>query len=92
MNQFCYYSKISLCSQPNHMTEYSRVDSKFYAFLSLVLHAGGLLAYRSGVYVIDWYWTSEMFWKLSLVTDKPEVILFSDTVMSIKLMVNPEDG
>jgi hypothetical protein len=55
-------------------------------------YAGGLLAYRSSVYVIDWCWTSEMFWKLSLVTAKLEVILFSDTVMSIKLMVNPEDG
>jgi len=33
-----------------------------------------------------------MFWKLSLVIAKPEVILFSDRVMSIKLMVNPEDG
>jgi len=42
-NQFCYDSGSSLCNQPNHMKEYSRVDSKFYALLSLALHAGGLL-------------------------------------------------
>jgi len=46
------------------MKGYSRVDSKFYALLSFALHAGRLLAYRSSVYVIDWCWTSKMFWKL----------------------------
>jgi hypothetical protein len=74
------------------MTEYSRVDSKFYALLSLALHAGGLSAYRSVVYMVDFCWTSEIFWKLSLVTAKSEAILFDDRVMSNKLSVNPEDG
>ena len=74
------------------MKDYSTVDSKFYTLLFLALEAGGLLAYRSSVYMIDWCWTLEMYWKLSLVTAKPEVILFSDRDMSIKLMVNPEGG
>ena len=74
------------------MKEYSRVDSKFYALLYLALQARGLLAYRSNVYMKDWWWTSETFWKLFLVTAKPEIIFFSDRVTSNKLMVNPEDG
>jgi hypothetical protein len=74
------------------MKELSRVDSKFYALLSLALHGGQLLAYRSSVYRIDWCWNSEMFWKLLLVTVKPEVILFGEGLRSNKLMANPGDG